>query len=392
MIAKFLFISSQATQNIVFGLMLFVLSYLNYSELVIKYSLFFLLYSLIYPLIALRFEQKIFRIGKVNLDDCLSSVILICLSILCLLLFSAFFIDLENFSNKEIFLSLLLCWLFGTNFVLKQFLLIKKRILGISTASLTACLLIFALWLFSENKHLEYFLDISIILMLITNIFSLLEIRKCYILKFSYKKVLIFLKKNFLDSCKLTFTIFASVLSANFLVIIFSNIADKELASDLLIYLRILSLPISILAIPASQIFANELLKSNEKAGTLKIYFLTFFVIIALYNSFILVLPEYFFAILGIEKIILDIFFIALLIAIGFRSIVSPLTSGFNVLNKNLFFLLIQSVQLIGIICMYYFSSFFYDYYLISIGYALITIIYCSMTIILLNKFVKRNP
>lgn len=388
---KLLFIFSQAAQNIFFGLMLLILSYLNFSELVIEYSLFFLLYSLIYPLIAFRFEQKIFQIGCTDLDECFTSVMLVCSLTLCLLLASSFLVDLYQLPIKEMFLSFFLCWLFGINFVLKQFLLLKKRILGISSVNITASILIFILWLLSENKSLYFFLTISIIIMTFTNIFALFKTKKYYILNFRLKKILRFLQRNFLDSCKLTSIIFISVLSANFLVLIFANISNTELAADLLIHLRILLLPISIFAIPASQIFANELLRSSQKINIFQKYFIYFFAIVVLYNLILILIPESIYKIVGIEKIILNNFYIALVIGVALRSIVSPLTSGFNVLNKNLSFMLIQLAQLIAIILMYFFTSYFYDYYYISIGYALITFIYFAVSITLLNNFLNRS-
>ncbi|MGB1458470.1 hypothetical protein [Spongiibacter marinus] len=284
---RVLYAISQAMPNVLFGAIIIYLSHLGLPELVVKYSTLFMMVSFIQPIVALRFEQQIYRIDVRNVADIYSTV-LFCSLITLVVAF--FVIDrswFSQFSRYEVHLSIFVSWLFGVSSILRQIHYRADGGKNISLINIVSMLFVLVCWLKIGSATMYSFLLPSVLVISVFLVVQVYFIPSAYKVS-SFAGVVGVFKQGWIDASKLCVSLVAAVAAANALVFVFTNHPDQVYASKMLVLIRLLLLPVSLLAIPVSQLIAKDLACAGERVKTLRRYMVFVFISLFLYNLFLL--------------------------------------------------------------------------------------------------------
>lgn len=360
--SKLFYLASQASLNLVSIFLVLYLSLIGQPDMVVKIGVFFSILAVLQSTMSFRYEVAIFMENDPESEiDIISTAILnstfVFLVIMCgALSYFYFFPLLLSLNYAESVLLIIACFVASLNFIIRQVIIKNNATTVLSKLNVISFLFIVIAVYWLVNYNLDNMFIGFLFFYCVANAFVIGYFFYNYNIPFNNlpERYLSTLKKHINFAKFSTPGLFVNLLSQNILVLYFAGFDEKESVAQLIILLRILSLPLTLFSMPISHLFSTKLaFLINEGNDILKFYIrmiISLFSLSILYHFFLYVLPATTYEILGLSKnILLPILFILLPFSIV-RMTLSPLTNLMNVLKKQKLAFVLQMLNLTSVI------------------------------------------
>jgi len=361
-LSKLFYLASQASLNLVSICLVLYLSLIGQPDMVVQIGVFFSILAILQSTMSFRYEVAIFMENDPESEiDIISTAILnstfVFLVIMCgVLSYFYFFPLLFSLNYTESVLLIIACFVASMNFIIRQFIIKNNATSVLSKLNVISFLFIVIAVYWLVNYNLDNMFIGFLFFYSLANVFVVCYFFYNYNIPFDnlIGRYLCTLNKHINFAKFSTPGLFVNLLSQNILVLYFAGFDEKESVAQLIILLRILSLPLTLFSTPISHLFSTKLaFLINERNDILKFYIrmiISLFSLSILYHFFLYVLPATTYEILGLSKnILLPILFILLPFSIV-RMTLSPLTNLMNVLKKQKLAFVLQMLNLTSVI------------------------------------------
>lgn len=328
---------------------------------VIKFGIYFSLLAILQSTLSLRYELGIYTDGGKNKQFSLYTAIINSLLVsiiiaIVVILLKYFNIRIWDFKLFEALLIVLTCAAANICMVLKQYYIARGATDTITTINVISTLLIFITLFVAQFTpvHLVFdlflFMYVTVYGILITHWLATVKINQKYNL-IEYRGELIrglgFVRFS-------TPGMLFNVLGQNILILYFGVIGDAVELAQLVVIMRVIFLPLSLLSLPLSHLISTEVMNyvANGKAifGFIRRVLAVLLTLSLLYVFALLMIDVHWLRIIGIEAEFWNSYLPILIMLVLFRMTISPVSNVLNVLKKEklLFNLQLTNVLIIG--------------------------------------------
>lgn len=360
--SKLLYVFSQASANIISALVLIYLSAINEVVGVFEIGVFFSLSAILQNSISFRFEIGVFTDGGQDKERFILAAIYNAVAVtlvLALLVSVAFLIVDELFGLPKIKVLAIIftCCLASFCLSIKQFYIAKERFSFVSSLNFISILLISTLLVLNffgyvKENMLFWFLSAFSFPNLLAFLY-LIKTERGIFSAIDFTVFLSTLKKGRDFILFSTPGLFINTLAQNLLVLYFASFGEQAEVAQLIIIMKILNGPLSIVAIPISHVISSGVAKLVSKNQKVMPYIGLCVVILAvLAAAFALVfwlLPVSLLNLIGIDENIWFLVFFSLILLSSLRLITSPLSNLINVLKRQKVFFALQMLNLLTV-------------------------------------------
>ena len=327
---------------------------------VVKFGIYFSLLAILQSTLSLRYELGIYTDGGVNKKFALytaieNSLLVSIIIAVGLTVLNYLGVNIWNFNFIEALLITITCCVGNISMVLKQYYIAKGQVKTVTRVNLISTIMLFLALL---NAHLINSQKVFLIFLFVYFImYSILIIH--WLVSDNHKKYnqkdyrSQFIKGS--DFIKFsTPGLLLNVLAQNVIILYFGVISDAVSLAQLVVIMRIVFLPLSLVSLPLSHLISTEVMNymANEK-GILIYLCQVIGVLLVLTLSYVaalLVLDAQWLKLVGIEEQYWESYVPILAILAFFRMTISPVSNILNVLKKEqvLFNLQLINALIIG--------------------------------------------
>jgi hypothetical protein len=354
------YVVSQGMVTATSAIIVVVLSSQGDNTNVIKFGIYFSLLAILQSTLSLRYELGIYTDGGRNKHFSLYTAVMnsFLLSIILaigVILLKYFNISIWNFTLFEAVLIALACGAANICMVLKQYYVVRGDVDIVTKINIISTILIFITLFLAQFTpiHLVFYL----FLFMYVAVYGILIIHWLASDKLNQKYTLIEYREELIrgsDFVKFsTPGILVNVLGQNILILYFGVVGNSIELAQLVVIMRVIFLPLSLLSLPLSHVISTEVMNyvANGKAifGFLCSVISILLTLTLLYVFALLVIDVHWLRIVGIEAEYWNNYLPLLIILVLFRMTISPVSNVLNVLKKEKLLFNLQLVNALTI-------------------------------------------